>query len=418
MTGGISLRFSLVKLTFGLIFFDKMKLFKENRNLLIIALIAVVNALGYGIIIPVLYSYSQKFGLSDFQNGLLFATFSVCQFVSTPIIGRLSDKYGRRPLLIASISGTAASFLMMAFAPSAIFLFLARALDGITAGNIPVASAVISDTTKPEDRAKGFGLMGAAFGFGFIFGPAISALTVGIFAALPFIIAGVISVMAVLLTMVFLPETNKHMGEISKKKLFDFRKMFEALVDENVGMTLLITFVYFLAFSLFIYAFQPFSVKVLSLSPAKISLVFMSFGVIGLLSQIFLVQRLKNRFGLKKAFSGAVLLVSLGFLIMFLSRTFAVFMVASVLLATFNALINPLLQTILSQETDAKSQGSILGLHASYMSIGQILGPIVGGGLATISISFPFLGSSIATLICFGLSFQVLKKGVVKESAF
>src|SRR5262245_35514333 len=123
----------------------------KNRNLFIIALIMVVNALGYGIIIPILYSYSVKYGLNDFQNGLLFATFSLCQFLSTPVIGRLSDKYGRKPLLVISLLGTAGSFLLMAFAPNFIFLFVARALDGLTAGNIPVASAVISDTTKPEE---------------------------------------------------------------------------------------------------------------------------------------------------------------------------------------------------------------------------------------------------------------------------
>src|SRR3989344_6642801 len=135
-----------------------------SRNLFIVIVIAVVNALGYGIIIPVIYSYSRAYGLSDFQNGLLFSLFSICQFISTPIIGRMSDKYGRRPLLIISILGTAISFFIMAFAPSAIFLFLARALDGITAGNIPVASAVISDTTSQEQRAKGFGIIGASFG--------------------------------------------------------------------------------------------------------------------------------------------------------------------------------------------------------------------------------------------------------------
>jgi len=105
----------------------------KNRNLLIIALIAMVNMLGYGIIIPLLYGYSKKFGLSDFQNGLLFASFSICQFIATPIIGRLSDKYGRRPMLLLSIAGTAVSFFIMAFAPNAFFLFLARMLDGLTA---------------------------------------------------------------------------------------------------------------------------------------------------------------------------------------------------------------------------------------------------------------------------------------------
>src|SRR3989339_1040643 len=149
-----------------------------NRNIWIISLIALVNMLGYGIIIPILYAYSKKFGLSDFENGLLFALYSICQFISTPFIGRLSDRYGRKPLLIISVAGTAVSFFVMAFAPNALFLFLARSLDGITAGNIPVAFAVISDSTKPAERAKAFGRVWAAFNFGFVFGPAVAALTV------------------------------------------------------------------------------------------------------------------------------------------------------------------------------------------------------------------------------------------------
>ena len=176
---------------------------KNNKNLLIVALIALVNMLGYGIIIPILYSYSKKFGLSDFQNGLLFSMFSVCQFISTPIIGRLSDKYGRRPMLLISIIGTAASFFLMAFAPNAVFLFIARAVDGLTAGNIPVAFAVISDLTKPEERAKAFGLIGSALSFGFVFGPAVAAFTIGFGYAWPFIIAGIITLIAVLLTAFF-----------------------------------------------------------------------------------------------------------------------------------------------------------------------------------------------------------------------
>src|SRR5258707_11681463 len=221
----------------------------KNRNLLIIALIALVNMLGYGIVIPILYAYSKKFGLSDFQNGLLFALFSICQFIATPIIGRLSDKYGRRPMLLLSIVGTAASFFMMAFAPSAIFLFLARALDGLTAGNIPVAFAVISDSTKPEQRAKAFGLIGSAFSFGFVFGPAVSALTVGFGKGVPFLIAGAITVIAAILTALYLPETNKHMGEVKQGKLFDFKHLWHTLFDPNVGLTFIISFVYFLAFS-------------------------------------------------------------------------------------------------------------------------------------------------------------------------
>ncbi len=393
-------------------------LFKSNRNLLIIALIAVVNALGYGIIIPILYSYSKSYGLSDFQNGLLFAIFAFFQFLSTPLIGRLSDKYGRKPLLIISISGTVVSFILMALAPNAIILFIARALDGATAGNIPVATAVISDTTEPKDRTRGFGIIGASFGLGFVIGPAISALTVGISHQLPFYIAATISLIAVILTALFLPETNKHIGEVKKSKLFNFSKLFHALYDPNVGATLLISFFYFFSLFSFIYAFQPYLVKALHLSVNQISAIFTLFGVIGLIMQIAFVQRIKNRFGLKKSFRGALILNGAALLCMFAFRSFAPFIASLVLFSFSNAIIQPLTTTILSQETDAKSQGSILGLNASYMSIGQILGPIVAGGVATYGINYPFLMGSGLLCICFYLSFKVLRPNIAPESAF
>lgn len=385
-------------------------MFKENKNLLVVAIVALVNALGYGIIIPILYSYSQKFGLSDFQNGLLFATFSICQFVSTPIIGMLSDKYGRKPLLVFSVAGTALSFLMMASAPSALFLFIARALDGITAGNIPVISAIISDTTDEKNRAKGFGIIGATFGLGFVFGPSISALTVGISESLPFIIAAAISVIAVILTIVILPETNKHIGKTSHHKLFDIKKMIKALGDQNIGNLLLITLIYSMAFSMFIYAYQPFSVKVLNLNTNNISLLFTLFGVVGLLAQSLLVQPILTKLPLKSAYPYSIIVVAFSFALMFLSSNIYIFIISSILLGLSNAIVNPLTQTILSEETDSKSQGAIMGLQAAYMSIGQIIGPIAGGVLATLAIRFPFLGGSLTTLTCVYLSTKVFNK--------
>ncbi len=395
-----------------------MSIFRSNRNLLIIALIAIVNALGYGIIIPILYSYSHQFGLTDFQNGLLFAIFSLFQFIATPIIGRMSDKYGRRPLLIISIAGTALSFFIMAFAPSAIFLFIARALDGITAGNIPVATAVISDTTKPEHRAKGFGIIGASFGFGFVFGPAISALTVGISPSLPFIIAGVISLIAVVITALYLPETNQHIGEVKKGKLFDFPKLYHALFDPNVGITLIITLIYYLGFFAFIYAFQPYLINVLRFSANQVSLLYTLFGVLGLVTQLLLVETLSKRYGLKHTFSYAILTVALGFVCIVLFRSVTMFVVAMVIIGIPNAIVGPLINTIISRETDDKSQGTMMGLNASYMSIGQILGPIVGGALTRIHVIYPFILSAALIFGCYLLSFKTLQPGVRKESAF
>ncbi len=390
----------------------------SNRNLLIIGLIAIVNALGYGIVIPILYSYSKHFGLTDFQNGLLFSVFSICSFLATPIIGRMSDKYGRRPLLIVSIIGTVISFFMQAFAPNAMWLFLARALDGLTAGNISVASAVISDTTTLEERAKGFGIIGASFGFGFVFGPAISALTVGISPSLPFIIAGMITAIAAVITVLFLPETNKHIGQVHHGKLFDFGKLWHALFDKRVGATLLITFIYFLAFACsIIYGFQPFAKKILFLSDVQISILFVLFGVIGLVTQVVVVQPVTKWLGVKKAFSTSIFIVAFAFFVMFLTKSLVLFVLANIILGVANSIMQPLIQTILSQETDEKSQGAILGLNASYMSIGQIFGPIIGGFVASLFIPSIFVVGTLLTLICFYLSFQVLRPHAAEESA-
>ncbi|MEO8582001.1 MAG: MFS transporter [Patescibacteria group bacterium] len=392
---------------------------KTNRNLLIIALIAMVNMLGYGIIIPIMYAYSKKFGLSDFQNGLLFAVYSVCQFISTPIIGRMSDKYGRRPLLLISITGTALSFFMLAFAPSAIFLFLARALDGLTAGNIPVAFGVISDTTKPEERPRAFGLIGAAFNFGFVFGPAVAAFTVGFGTAVPFLIAGAVTCVAVVLTALFLPETNKHMGEVQDGKLFDPQLLWKTLFDPNVGATFLISLVFFMAFACaLIYGFQPFTLNILHVSPSLNAVLFTIFGLIGLISQTFLVARISKTLGMRKAFQVSIVFTAISFLMMYFSVSLPMFIAAMVVLALFNSVTQTLIPTILSQEADSKSQGSIQGLNASYQSIGMIIGPILGGAVATVSIPFPFLVGAGLLVVCFALSFRVLRPGVHKESAF
>lgn len=393
-------------------------MFRQNKNLLIVAIIAIVNALGYGIIIPILYSYSVKYGLSDFENGLLFSLFSICQFISTPIIGRLSDKYGRKPLLVISIAGTAVSFFMAAFAPSAIFLFIARALDGLTAGNLPVASAVIADTTAEKDRAKGFGIIGASFGFGFVFGPAISALTVGFGGNIPFIIAGIVTTIAVAITQIFLKETNKHMGEVKKDKLFDFVKMAKISIDPNVGVTFLITLFWAFAFGMLIYAFQPFAVKVLNLTASQISQTFTLFGVVGLITQVIILPKVTKLLGEKRTFNISLALLALGFLGLSQARSLPVFIGISVLFGFANSFVMPLIQTILSKETDEKSQGSIQGLNASYVAIGTIFGPIIGGLLATKSVPLPLAAGSLMCAICVPLSFKVLKRGIPKESAF
>lgn len=396
-----------------------MHLFKSNRNLLIILVIIIVDMLGYGIIIPVQYSYAQQFGLTDFQNGLLFAIFSLCQFIATPILGRLSDKYGRRPLLITSISGTALSFFLMAFAPNWIWLFFARGLDGFTAGNIPVALGVIADSTKEQDRPRAFGLIGAAFGLGFIIGPAVSGLTVSIDPKVPFIAAGCFSLLAVTLAALFLPETNKHLGEVRSGKLFDFKRLFHALFEPGLGTTFLITLFYYLSFACaIIYGFQPFATKVLDLTVQQISLLFVLYGIVGFITQTVLIGPITKRFGLKQAFPAALITSSMSLLLMFLTQSVPLFILLSISLGISNSIVNTLIVTLVSSEADAKSQGTVQGLNTSYQSLGMIFGPILGGTVAAISLGFPMFVGSMLMLVCFGLALKVLHAARKKESTF
>lgn len=389
---------------------------RKKNPLLIIAFIAVVNALGYGIIIPILYSYSQRFGLTDFQNGMLFAIFSICQFLATPLIGRMSDAYGRKPLLVLSLLGTAASFFLMAFAQNAYWLFFARALDGITAGNIPVALAVISDTTEPKDRAKGFGIIGASFGFGFAFGPAISAFVLRYGVSTPFILAGIVAAIAFIITLLFLDETNNHKGKLVAKHLFDFRHLFHSLVDPSIGKTLLVSFLSMFSFSIFIYAFQPFSVRLLHLSIQQISWIFTGIGIVGLISQAAIIPRVVKLFGEKQVLVGSLFTLVVVFAFLFTVRSYSLLITGVMLMAFANGFVGPMIAALLSKEADMKSQGAIMGVNASYQSIGQIVGPIVGGTLASLSIPLPLLAASIILVPALFLSLNILHKSIKPQS--
>src|SRR3954452_15491296 len=178
-----------------------------TRPLLIIFLTIFVNLVGFGIIIPLLPFYAETFGASPLVIGLLFAVFSLCQLIAAPALGDLSDRYGRRPILVFSLAGTVVSFVMMAMAHSVMMLFVARIVDGLSGGNISTARAYVADVTEPKDRARAFGLIGAAFGLGFILGPAMGGLLSVISYTAPIWAAAAITLVAAIMAFVWLPET-------------------------------------------------------------------------------------------------------------------------------------------------------------------------------------------------------------------
>src|SRR5471030_2956105 len=178
-----------------------------TRPLLIIFLTIFVNLVGFGIIIPLLPFYAETFGASPAVIGLLFAVFSLCQLVAAPALGDLSDRLGRRPILVFSLAGTVVSFVMLALAHSITMLFLARIVDGLSGGNISTARVYVADITAPKDRARAYGIIGAAFGLGFIFGPALSGILAKTSLTAPIWAAAGLTLVATVMAWLWLPET-------------------------------------------------------------------------------------------------------------------------------------------------------------------------------------------------------------------
>ena len=176
----------------------------KNKTLIFLSILMLVNALAYGVIIPLLYPYAKTFGMTPLGLSLLFASFSLFQFLFTPIIGRLSDVYGRRPLLLFSILGTGLSLVMFGMSQSIWQLFVARIIDGITGGNMSVAQAVIADSIKGPERAKAFGMLGASFGFGFLVGPAIGGFLSQYSLSAPFFFSAGLAVISTIFVYFFL----------------------------------------------------------------------------------------------------------------------------------------------------------------------------------------------------------------------
>jgi multidrug resistance protein len=240
----------------------------SKRILWVLVFIAVINSMGFGIIIPLLYPYGKKFGVNEQTIGLLTAAFSIAQFFATPVLGSLSDRFGRRPILILSLIGTAASFVLFGLANSVFMLFAARILDGLTGGNISVAQAMISDISSPKERAKNFGILGSAFGFGFVIGPAIGGLLSRYGMKVPFFFAAGIAILGVLLTLFFLKETNKVGKEKAKEKSsFTFMSLITVLKKPVIGTAVFTGFLLTMAQFTMLIGFQTFSVDQLKLNP-------------------------------------------------------------------------------------------------------------------------------------------------------
>lgn len=351
-----------------------------NRSFWIIALINFINSLSFTILIPTIYPYGREFNLSDIQTSFLFSIFSIAQFFATPIMGKLSDKFGRRPLLIISLAGTVIGNFLAGTAPNAMVLFFARFLDGVTGGNISVAQAVISDVTTPENRAKGFGIFGASLGLGFVVGPVLSLIAQQRSLGTAFLVSSAVAAIGLILTIIFLPETLEKKVE-SDVNIFDLglQDLARGFTFPKLGVLFLINFCVGTTFTLFTFAFQPYYLKVLNQDTNSLTLLFLAIGIVGVVVQVKGVKLLTKYMSLVKILFVGLFFRSLSFVLMPVVPDIHFFLGISIIFSLFNSLVQPMISTLISLNTSPEEQGKMSGLNASYLSAANGIGPVIAG---------------------------------------
>jgi len=345
--------------------------------LAIIFLTLFVNLVGFGIIIPLLPFYAQTFGASPLTIGLLFASFSLSQLVASPVLGDLSDRWGRRPVLIFSLLGTVVSFAMLAVANSLFMLFAARIVDGLSGGNITTARAYIADITTEENRAKAFGLLGAAFGLGFIVGPGLGAAFSHISYTAPIWAAAVITVVATALAFFWLPETvhRAHAGGRSP-----WRAILDSWQLPHLRALFTIDFVYWAAFAVYQTTFALFGARRFGFDAAQTGYLLSAFGFLGVVVQGGMVGPVVKAVGERRTLAVGLVCAAFGWGGSALTHSLPVFVAMLVPGAIGIGLCNATLSSLISKSAPPREQGRVQGAAGALESLGRTLGPVWGNG--------------------------------------
>jgi MFS transporter, DHA1 family, tetracycline resistance protein len=378
--------------------------------LLVIFLTVFIDLLGFGIIIPLLPFYAEHFGASALMVGLLSTSFSVAQFLFAPFWGRLSDRIGRRPVILLGLLGSAVSYALFAMATSLAALFVARTLAGVAGANIPTAQAFIADTTTPETRARGMGIIGAAFGLGFIFGPAIGGFLSHWGYAAPAWFASVLSLANFGAALVLLPESRPpHAGDAPRPRRFEV--ISRAVVRPNLPMVLLVYFLVLTSFASFEAMFALYSERRFGFTAATIGYMFAWVGVVLATVQGLLVGRVVKRVGERVVIPAAIMVLAGALGLVPLAGSVPVLAAACGLLALGMGFNSPSLLSAISQLADPRDQGSTLGVSQSLGSLARIIGPLWGGWVFDhLGIRFPFYTAGGLMLVACVLSVVVFSR--------
>ncbi len=356
----------------------------NNKRLFSIILVVFIDLLGFSLILPLLPYYAKTFNANQTTTGLLIASYALMQLIGAPILGRLSDRYGRRPILLLSVFGTFLGFLLLGFANSLWMLFASRILDGLTGGNLSVAQAYISDVTDEKSRSKGLGMIGAAFGLGFIFGPLTGGLLSQWGYAVPAYAAAAISLINLILIYAWLPESltaEKRSNMTENKPAVTMNALLVAFQRPFTGSILITRFFFGLAFAILQTIFSLYTLAKFNLSPRDTGFALTYVGVLSVIVQGFLVGRLTNRYREDLLITFCVGLMAVSLLGWALAPSVLWLYIIMTPMAFSGGLLNTLLSSTLTKAVAPQEIGGILGLSTAVESSTRIIAPILGGVL-------------------------------------
>ena len=385
--------------------------------LIIVFVTVFIDLLGFGIIIPLLPFYAETFGATAFTVGLLATSFSLMQFIFAPIWGRLSDRVGRRPIILLGLLGSCLSYLAFGMASTLTALFAARIFAGIAGANIPTAQAVVADLTTPENRAKGMGMVGAAFGLGFIFGPAIGGFLSRYGYSVPAFFASGVSLANFAAAWFLLPETLKpEHRAIERVGRIDALR--SALARPHLPLLLVIGFLVVAAFSAFESTFALFAERSYGFHASSIGYVFAFVGIVLVIVQGFLVGKVVKRIGEHHIVPASLAIVAIGLLMIPATQSVAALLVANGVMAVGMGFNNPSLMSLVSRYSAAEDQGGVMGLTQSLNSLARIVGPLWGGfAFDHLGIGMPYITSAAVMGIAAALSIHALWRSQMSAGA-
>ena len=358
-----------------------------------IFLTVFLDLLGFGIVIPILPLYAKEMHASDGKIGILLAVYSAAQLVFAPIWGRVSDRFGRRPVLLVSILGSCFSQLGYALAPSFWWLVVARGFAGICGANIAAAQAYIADVTDEKSRAAGMGMLGAAFGLGFVFGPAAGGLLSKLGDAVPFYVASALSGVNFLLALVILIEP-RGAGERSASRVLSWSGLVRTLSSPRLAVLMLVYLVITFGFANLEATFTLYLSRRFHYERSGASYLYAYVGVIMIIVQGVLLRRIVARVGERALVVGGTLLMGTGMLLIYLSMHLPLLFLALTAVSVGNAINTPSLTSLISRSASGAEQGGVLGVSQSLGALARILGPIFGTWALAFGVGVPYAAAA------------------------